>query len=158
MSNRSSKSSAGILLWKRDKALRVLLVHPGGPFWAKKDLGAWSIPKGEYDEGEDALTVAKREFAEELGRKPRGKCALLGAVRQKSGKVVTAFALEGDFDVGKLKSNTFEMEWPRRSGKILTFPEVDRAQWFTTGQARQKINPAQAELIDRLIHALRQKR
>ena len=152
------KRSAGILLWKRDKVLRVLLVHPGGPFWAKKDAGAWSIPKGEFRGSEDALTVAKREFAEELGRKPRGRCVPLGEIRQKAGKLVTAFALEGEFAVAKLKSNPFAMEWPPRSGKTRTFPEVDRAQWFTVRQARQKINPAQAELIDRLIHGLKQKR
>jgi len=150
-------SSSGILLWKRDKTLRVLLVHPGGPFWAKKDAGAWSIPKGECEGGEDVLAVAKREFAEELGRKPRGQCVPLGAVRQKGGKTVTAFALEGDFDVGKLKSNRFAIEWPPRSGKTRAFPEVDRAQWFTVRMARQKINPAQAELIDRLIHAVHKK-
>ena len=149
--------SAGILLWKRDKDLRVLLVHPGGPFWAKKDAGAWSIPKGEYAEGEDPLAVAKREFAEELGREPHGQCVPLGEIRQKAGKRVTAFALEGDFDVAKLKSNMFEIEWPPRSGRSRTFPEVDRAQWFTADEARGKINPAQAELIDRLIHALQQK-
>jgi len=152
------KRSAGILLWKRDKALRVLLVHPGGPFWAKKDDGAWSIPKGEYSDGEDPLTVAKREFAEELGRKPRGKYVALGEIKQKAGKRVTAFALQGDFDIAKLVSNTFEMEWPPKSGRTRAFPEVDRAQWFALDEARQKINPAQAELIDRLIHALQQKR
>ncbi len=153
-----AKRSAGILLWKRARGLRVLLVHPGGPFWAKKDAGAWSIPKGEYEEGEDALAVAKREFREELGRLPRGACLPLGDIRQNAGKVVTAFALRADFDVDKMKSNSFELEWPPKSGKTATFPEVDRAQWFTAAEAREKINPAQAELIDRLIHVAGKKR
>ena len=149
-----SKSSAGILMWKRDPALRVLLVHPGGPFWATKDLGAWSIPKGEYAEGEDALAAARREFAEELGVEPKGEVTPLGEIRQKSGKRVAAFALQGDFDVGAVSSNTFEIEWPPRSGEAATFPEVDRAQWFTVEEARAKINPAQQELIERLVHEL----
>ena len=149
-----AQRSAGILMWKRAPDLRLLLVHPGGPFWARKDEGAWSIPKGEYGAGEDPLGVARREFAEELGVEPDGDCTPLGDVRQKGGKVVTAFALEGDFDVGKLASNSFTMEWPPRSGKSATFPEVDRACWFTPAEAKAKINPAQAELIERLIHAL----
>lgn len=152
-----AKRSAGILLWKRDTGLRVLLVHPGGPFWANKDAGAWSIPKGEYAELEDALKAAKREFAEELGVMPSGDCTPLGDITQKAGKVVTGFALEGDFDVAKLTSNTVEMEWPPRSGKMKAFPEVDRAEWLTPGTAWDKINPAQRELIDRLIHALGEK-
>jgi len=149
-----TKRSAGILMWKRDGDLRVLLVHPGGPFWAKKDAGAWSIPKGEYEEGEDPLAVARREFAEELGAKPKGEVTPLGEIRQKGGKRVTAFALEGDFEVSAMSSNTFDMEWPPRSGKKATFPEVDRTQWFSLGEAKEKINPAQAELIDRLIHVV----
>jgi predicted NUDIX family NTP pyrophosphohydrolase len=150
------RRSAGILLFKRDP-LRVLLVHPGGPYWTKKDAGAWSIPKGEYTT-EDPLACARREFAEELGVEPEGEAVALGDIRQKAGKVVTAFALQGDLDVGAVRSNTFTMEWPPRSGKTATFPEVDRAAWFSPDEARGKINPAQAELIDRLIHALQQTR
>jgi predicted NUDIX family NTP pyrophosphohydrolase len=138
-------------MWKRDgDGLRVLLVHPGGPFWARKDLGAWSIPKGEYGDGEDALAVARREFSEELGVAAKGAATPLGDIKQKAGKVVTGFAVEGDFDVAALRSNTFEIEWPTRSGKRRTFPEVDRAGWFTLDEARAKINPAQAEFLDRL--------
>ncbi len=148
------KRSAGILMWKRDPALRVLLVHPGGPFWAKKDLGAWSIPKGEHAEGEDALAAARREFAEELGVEPKGEVTPLGEIKQKSGKRVAGFALHGDFDVAALASNTFELEWPPCSGKAAIFPEVDRAQWFTPEEAKAKINPAQRELIERLVHEL----
>lgn len=149
------RRSAGILMWKREGgALRVLLVHPGGPFWAKKDAGAWSIPKGEYAEGEQPLAAAKREFAEELGVMPRGECVPLGEIRQKGGKLVTCFALEGDFDVAALVSNTFEIEWPPRSGRKSAFPEVDRAQWFTLEEARVKVLDAQKELIDRLVHAV----
>jgi predicted NUDIX family NTP pyrophosphohydrolase len=149
-----SKRSAGILMWKRAPALRVLLVHPGGPFWAKKDLGAWSIPKGEYEEGEDALAAARREFAEELGVEPKGEVMPLGEIKQKSGKWVAGFALQGDLDADVLVSNTFALEWPPRSGKTAAFPEVDRAQWFTLEEARAKINPAQRELIERLVHEL----
>ncbi|HVV61259.1 MAG TPA: NUDIX domain-containing protein [Pseudolabrys sp.] len=149
------RRSAGILMWKREGgALRVLLVHPGGPFWAKKDAGAWSIPKGEYAEGEQPLAAAKREFAEELGVMPQGECVPLGEIRQKGGKLVTCFALEGDFDVAALVSNTFEIEWPPRSGRKSAFPEVDRAQWFTLEEARVKVLDAQKELIDRLVHAV----
>jgi predicted NUDIX family NTP pyrophosphohydrolase len=149
------KRSAGILLYKRERgALRVLLVHPGGPYWTKRDAGAWSIPKGEYNDGEAALDCARREFAEELGSLPQGECTPLGEVRQKGGKTVTAFALEGDFDVATLKSNTFEMQWPPKSGKTRTFPEVDRAEWFSLDEAKDKINPAQAELLARLARSL----
>ncbi len=146
------KRSAGILLYKRERgALRVLLVHPGGPYWTKRDAAAWSIPKGETNDGEDALACAKREFAEELGSLPQGECVPLGEIRQKGGKTVTAFALEGDFDVSKVKSNTFELEWPPKSGRTRAFPEVDRAQWFSLDQAKAKMNPAQAELLERLV-------
>jgi len=147
------KRSAGILLHRRsgDGALEVLLVHPGGPFWAKKDLGAWSIPKGEYQDGEDALTAARREFEEELGSPAAdGDLVALGEVRQKSGKVVTAWALEGDIDADAVTSNTFTMEWPPRSGRTREFPEVDRAAWFGLDEARARILPAQAPLLDRL--------
>jgi predicted NUDIX family NTP pyrophosphohydrolase len=146
-----SKASAGILLWKRDNgAIRVLLVHPGGPFWRNKDIGAWSIPKGEYGAGEDRLAVPQREFAEELGVPAHGAPTELGDIRQKA-KVVTGFAIEGAFDVSALRSNTFEIEWPPKSGKRKSFPEVDRAGWFTLDEARAKINPAQAEFLDRLM-------
>lgn len=134
-----------------DGRLQVLLAHPGGPFWARKDAGAWSIPKGEYGPDEDALTAAKREFLEELGIVPEGECRPLGEVKQKSGKIVTAFALAGDLDVGAIRPGTFEMEWPLKSGRRQSFPEVDRAAWFGIDEARRKILPAQAELIDRLL-------
>lgn len=133
-----ARRSAGVLLWKRDRdGVRVLLVHPGGPFWARKDHGAWSIPKGEFADGGAAFDVARRELVEELGpvaaalgNAPDRAFALLGELKQKGGKLVTAFALEGDFDVTKLASNTFELEWPPRSGRVRPFPEVDRAGWF----------------------------
>ena len=149
------KRSAGILLYKRaGDGLRVLLVHPGGPFWAKKDAGAWSIPKGEYSEGEDAFAVAVREFGEETGAPPTGEFCALGEVKQTGGKIVTAWAVEGEFDPATLKSNRFELEWPPRSGRRQSFPEVDRAAWFDLDQARRKILPSQSPLIDRLCDAL----
>jgi predicted NUDIX family NTP pyrophosphohydrolase len=146
------KRSAGILLHRvRDGERQVLLVHPGGPYWAKKDLGAWSLPKGEHDDAEDALACALREFEEELGLSaPASEPSDLGTVRQKAGKVVQAWALEGDFDPATLRSNTFTMEWPPRSGQQREFPEVDRAQWFSLAEARERINPAQAAFLDRL--------
>jgi predicted NUDIX family NTP pyrophosphohydrolase len=146
------RRSAGILLHRRGAAgVEVLLVHPGGPFWAKKDAGAWSIPKGEHEEGEDARACALREFEEETGSAPApGELSDLGTVRQKSGKVVQAWALAGDLDPETLRSNTFEMEWPPRSGRRLEFPEIDRAAWFGLAEAREKINPAQAAFLDRL--------
>ena len=147
--------SAGILLFRRDPdAPRVLLVHPGGPFWAKRDAGSWSIPKGEIAADEDPAAAARREFAEELGPVPDGTLHALGEVVQKAGKRVIAFALEGDFDVAALRSNTFEIEWPPRSGKRQAFPEVDRAAWFDFATARQKVLPAQVALLDRLERAL----
>lgn len=134
--------------------LEVLLVHPGGPFWARRDAGAWSIPKGEYEPDEDPVDAARREFAEELGvAPPPGELADLGEVRQKSGKYVRAWALAGDLDPDAIVSNTFELEWPPRSGRMREFPEVDRAQWFGLVEAREKINPAQAALLDRLVEA-----
>ena len=146
------KRSAGILMYRRGaQGLELLLVHPGGPFWARKDLGAWSIPKGEYSEPEDPLAVALREFEEETGTQPRGELRPLGEVTQPGRKVVTAFALEGDFDPATLKSNTFELEWPPRSGRRASFPEVDRAEWFSPQIAREKILQGQRELIDRLL-------
>lgn len=148
--------SAGILLHRRRAgALEVLLVHPGGPFWARKDLGAWSIPKGEHEPGEDARACALREFEEETGSSPAaGALADLGTVRQKGGKVVQAWALEGDLDAGAIRSNTFAMQWPPRSGRMGEFPEVDRAAWFGVEEGRRRINPAQAAFIDRLVESL----
>jgi predicted NUDIX family NTP pyrophosphohydrolase len=146
------KRSAGILMYRRGtQGLEVLLVHPGGPFWARKDLGAWSIPKGEYSEREDPLAVAIREFEEETGTRPRGELHPLGDVTQPGRKVVTAFALEGDFDPATLRSNTFEMEWPPKSGRTASFPEVDRAEWFSLETAREKILQGQRDLITRLL-------
>jgi predicted NUDIX family NTP pyrophosphohydrolase len=130
------------------------LVHPGGPFWAKKDLGAWSIPKGEYGEGEDARACALRELGEELGSDlglDPERLLALGSIRQKGGKAVECWAAEADFDPAQLSSNTFRIEWPPRSGAEREFPEVDRAEWFGPDEARRKINPAQAEFIDRLL-------
>jgi predicted NUDIX family NTP pyrophosphohydrolase len=146
------RRSAGILLHRRgDAGVEVLLVHPGGPFWAKKDAGAWSIPKGEHDDAEDARACALREFEEETGSAPApGELTDLGEVRQKSGKVVRAWALAGDLDPATVRSNSFELEWPPRSGRRQTFPEVDRAGWFGLDEAREKINPAQAAFLDRL--------
>jgi predicted NUDIX family NTP pyrophosphohydrolase len=150
------RRSAGILLYRRAHGeLEVLLVHPGGPFWAKKDLGAWSIPKGEYDDAEDPRAGALREFEEELGSPPpAGELAALGTARQSGGKVVTAWAVEGDLDPANARSNTFTMEWPPRSGVMREFPEVDSADWFTLDQARTRINPAQAVFLDRLREEL----
>jgi predicted NUDIX family NTP pyrophosphohydrolase len=148
----AAKRSAGILLHRvRDGVREVLLVHPGGPFWAKKDLGAWSLPKGEYEDDEDPQACALREFAEELGTPPPdGELVELGEVRQRAGKVVTAWALAGDADPAAIRSNTFTMEWPPRSGAMREFPEVDRAGWFSLDEARERILPAQAPLLERL--------
>lgn len=151
------KRSAAILLWKRAGGrLEILLVHPGGPFWRHKDLGAWSLPKGEYDDGEEALAAARRELIEELGPSTAWVAAAsadafvpLGEARQKGGKLVVAFALQGDFDPALIQSNTFEVEWPPRSGKTLSFPEADRAEWFTLEAAREKILQGQLELLTR---------
>jgi predicted NUDIX family NTP pyrophosphohydrolase len=130
----------------------VLLVHPGGPFWAKKDAGAWSIPKGEHEDGDDPRACALREFEEELGTPLPADAELveLGSVKLKSGKQVTAYAVEGDLDADSITSNTFTMEWPPRSGRTREFPEVDRAGWFDLARAREKLNPAQAEFLVRL--------
>jgi predicted NUDIX family NTP pyrophosphohydrolase len=151
-----AKTSAGILLHReRDGAREVLLVHPGGPFWARKDVGAWSIPKGEYEEGHDPRATALREFEEELGRPLPADAELteLGTVKQSGGKVITAYATRGDLDAAAITSNTFTIEWPPRSGRTQEFPEVDRAEWFALETAREKINPAQAEFLDRLSTA-----
>ena len=134
-----ARKSAGILLWKREQdSISVLLVHPGGPFWKNKDAGAWSIPKGEYDDAEEPLAAAKREFAEELGALPAGEVTPLGEIRQKAGKAVTAFALEGEFDCATFQCNSFEIEWPPNSGKRASFPEIDQAQWFSRDEARRR--------------------
>jgi len=137
-----------------DAGIEVLLVHPGGPFWARKDLGAWSIPKGEHSEAEDALAVARREFEEETGARPQGEPLPLGELVQPGRKIVTAWALAGDFDPSTLRSNLFEMEWPPKSGRRQSFPEVDRAQWFSPADARRKILKGQSEFISRLLTAI----
>ena len=130
-------------------------MHPGGPLWARRDAGVWSIPKGEYGEDEDPLQAARREFAEELGSPaPDGEPLALGEIRQKSGKWVIAWALAGDLDAERITSNTFTMQWPPRSGRLQEFPEVDRAQWFGLDEARAKLNPAQVALLDRLLQSL----
>lgn len=134
----------------RDERVEVMLVHPGGPFWKKKDAGAWSLPKGEVESGEDELRAAMREFEEETGLRLEGEFVPLGEVKQKSGKVVRAWAIEGDCDPASIKSNTFMLEWPPRSGKEQEFPEVDRAEFFSLDEARRRINPAQIVLIDSL--------
>jgi len=154
-----AKHSAGILLYRlRDGRPEVLLVHPGGPFWAKRDEGAWSIPKGEHDDGEEPLACARRELEEELGAQVAIVDPIdIGSVRQKAGKVVQAWAADGDFDPAELRSNTFTMQWPPRSGRTQTFPEVDRAGWFSLEEAREKLIPAQAPFLDRLAAALAQR-
>ena len=146
-----ARQSAGIVVYRRQSEIvEVLLVHPGGPLWRSRELGAWSIPKGEYSEGEEPEAAARREFAEETGWSLRGELRPLGEIRQKGGKVVTAFAVEGDFDAGSLNSNMFEMEWPPRSGRTASFPEVDRAGWFGLTEAREKIIAGQQALLDRV--------
>lgn len=150
------RRSAGLLLWRRTPgSFEVLLGHMGGPLWAKRDERAWSIPKGEYDDTEDALVAARREFAEELGHPaPSGPLIELGDVKQSGGKVVTAWALEGDLDPDTVVSNTFTLPWPPRSGRTAEFPEVDRAAWFVPDAARLKLVAAQAAFVDRLDAAL----
>ena len=149
------KPSAGLLMYRRrGDVVEALLVHPGGPYWRNKDEGAWSIPKGEFDEGEDAEAAARREFEEELGVAPAGELIELGAIRQKSGKTVHAWAVEGDFDCTTIRSNTFTLEWPPKSGRMQEFPEVDRAGWFAPDVARAKMHAGQDELIDRLLARL----
>jgi len=147
-----SKTSAGLLMYRVcGGELQFLLVHPGGPFWKNKDAGAWTIPKGEIEVGEDALVAARREFREELGTEPNGPFRELTPVKQKAGKVVRAWAMEGELDTGQIRSSTFTMEWPPRSGQISEFPEVDRAEFFNLEEAIQKINPAQVPLLEELI-------
>ncbi|MDL9945049.1 NUDIX domain-containing protein [Gordonia sp. ABSL11-1] len=151
-----NKRSAGLLLYRRRAGMtEVLIAHPGGPLWARKDDGAWSIPKGLYEAGEDAEATARREFAEELGSPaPHDPVVELGDVRLASGKVVTGFAAEGDLDAAGVVSNTFEMQWPPRSGRMQEFPEIDRAEWVSPDVARVKLNPAQAAFVDRLMEVL----
>jgi predicted NUDIX family NTP pyrophosphohydrolase len=147
--------SAGLLLYRRPRGeLELFLAHPGGPFWRGRDLGAWTIPKGLVGPGESLLDAARREFEEETGIAPREPFLPLGSVRQKAGKVIHAWAWEGDADPAAIVSNMTSCEWPRGSGRSLTFPEVDRCGWFDPGSAHAKLNPAQAELIDRLEAAL----
>jgi predicted NUDIX family NTP pyrophosphohydrolase len=150
------RRSAGIVLYRRSVAeVEVLLVHPGGPFFAKKDLGVWSIPKGEYEAGDDPFACALREFEEETGTRLDGADAIeLGRIVQRAGKEVTAWALEGDLDPETVRSNTFTMQWPPRSGRTAEFPEVDRAEWFEVDDAKARLVPAQAELVDRLVDRL----
>ncbi|MFZ5538694.1 MAG: NUDIX domain-containing protein [Pseudomonadota bacterium] len=153
------KQSAGLLLFRESHgAIEVLLVHPGGPFWARKDAGAWSIPKGEFDAGEEPLTAARREFEEETGQAVAGEFIALQPVRQPSGKVVHAWAVRADFDPARLRSNTFTIEWPPKSGRSREFPEVDRAAWFALDEARKKIQPGQRPLLDQLEALLRRER
>ncbi len=145
------KHSAGLLIYRRrHEALEVFLVHPGGPFWQNKDLGAWSIPKGEFEPTEDPLTVAKRELLEETGLKVDGPFTPLTPIKQRGGKIVHAWAVAADFEVGDVVSNTFSMEWPPRSGKMREFPEVDRAEWFDFKTAEEKIIQAQREFLSEL--------
>ena len=153
-----AKVSAGILLYRKTKGgYEVLLVHPGGPFWAKKELGAWSIPKGEFVEGEEPLVAAKREFEEEVGSPPpAGDYHPLGEMKQSSGKIVHAFVLEAEFDLEKFKSNLFEMEWPPKSGQTQEFPECDKAAWVSLPTAKQKLVKGQVIFIDRLAEQLGQ--
>jgi predicted NUDIX family NTP pyrophosphohydrolase len=155
-----AKMSAGILLFKHGAGgFEVFLVHPGGPFWAKKDLGAWSLPKGEYDRQEDPLNAALREFEEETSfRLEPGNLLPLGELKQPSGKIVTAWALEKDVDAALVKSNLFEMEWPPKSGQRQEFPEVDRAGWFPLAEAREKLLKGQVGFLDRLMEALTEPR
>jgi predicted NUDIX family NTP pyrophosphohydrolase len=146
-----ARISAGLLLYRRrGGALEVLLAHPGGPFWARKDAGAWSIPKGEIDPTEEPLAAARREFSEETGVAVEGRFQPLAPITQAGGKVVQAWAVEGDLDPAALRSNTFSIEWPPRSGRQQSFPEIDRAAWFRLEVARKKINPAQVALLDEL--------
>jgi predicted NUDIX family NTP pyrophosphohydrolase len=150
-----AKKSAGLLMYRhRHGVLEVFLVHPGGPFWKKKDAGSWSIPKGEYTDEEDPLEVAKREFQEETGFKATGEFVPLCARKQPSGKVITAWALEGDCDASMIKSNTFSMEWPPRSGKRQEFPEVDRAGWFSIPAAKERLIKGQLDFLDELVQIL----
>lgn len=152
----TTRRSAGLLLFRRAAGgIEVLLAHPGGPVWARRDEGVWTVPKGEFEPGESAFDVARREFEEETGRAaPDGEPIELGQIRQKGGKVVEAWALEGDLDPATARSNTFPFEWPPRSGRWITIPEVDRVEWFGPDEARRRIKDTQVPFIDRLIDAL----
>ena len=150
----ANKASAGLLLYRRRDALEVFLVHPGGPFWIKKDAGAWSLPKGEIGKGEDPLQAAKREFFEETGFRIDGDFHPLQPVKQSGGKVVYAWAVEADCDPGRLRSNLFTMEWPPKSGRMQRFPEVDRAGWFDIAEARKRILASQTGFLDQLVAPL----
>ena len=151
----AKKRSAGLLLYRKScGSLQVFLVHPGGPFWAKKDNGAWSIPKGEFEEDEDALETARREFTEETSFSIDGRFVPLKAIKQPSGKVVSAWAIEGDADAAMLRSNTFRMEWPPKSGQEQEFPEVDRGGWFDLAEARRKLLPGQVPFVDELAEMI----
>jgi predicted NUDIX family NTP pyrophosphohydrolase len=155
---KGSKVSAGILMFRqRGDRVEVLLAHPGGPFWARKDKGAWTIPKGEIDADEDPFQAACREFEEETGFRPEGDPIPLGSIRQAGGKVVHAWAMEGDLDPDEVRSNMVHMEWPRGSGRSISFPEIDRCAWFDISTAKEKINPAQVDFIDRLEVVLRRR-
>jgi predicted NUDIX family NTP pyrophosphohydrolase len=146
------KRSAALLVYKQaPDGLQVFLVHPGGPFWAKKDLGAWSIPKGEFDDDEDGLAAAQREFFEEVGQRIDGTFRALAPCKQKGGKVVHTWAVEGDVDEAAVKSNEFDLEWPPKSGRKARFPEVDRGKWFDIAEARRRILPSQAPILDELL-------
>ena len=150
-----TKISAGILLYRlTNKILEVLIVHPGGPFWAKKDIGVWSIPKGELNDNESPLDAALREFQEEMGEQISGNFIPMTPIKQRNGKIVYAFALEHDFDALKTKSNTFTMEWPQKSGKKQEFPEIDKGQWFDFTTSKQKLNKRQAFIVDELVKKL----
>lgn len=155
----SARRSAGVLLYRRtpDSGVKVLLGHPGGPLWTKRDEGAWTVPKGEFQDGEEPWDVARREFEEETGHPaPDGDPIDLGEIRQKGGKLVVAWALEGDLDPTTAHSNTFPFEWPPRSGRWITVPEIDRVEWFTPDEARRRIKETQIPFIDRLLDSLRQ--
>ena len=153
-----AKQAAGILLFRRSPAgLQVLLAHPGGPLWARKDYGAWTLPKGQFTEGEAPLDAARREFEEEMGSAPAGEFQALGTLKQPSGKVIHAWAAEADFDTASVKSNLFAMEWPPKSGKMAEFPEVDRAAWFSIEEARHKILKGQQPFLDRLLEITKNK-
>ena len=150
------KKSAGLLIYRRRRGiLEVFLVHPGGPFWSRKDAGTWSIPKGEYETGEDPFDVAKREFQEETGFQASGEFAPLKPQKQPGGKIVSAWAIEGDYDASAIRSNTFSMEWPPGSGRQQEFPEVDRADWFTIPRAKEKINKGQSGFLEELAIMLK---
>jgi predicted NUDIX family NTP pyrophosphohydrolase len=150
-----AQTSAGILMYRRkDNNTQVLLVHPGGPYWAKRDDYAWSIPKGLFEAGEDPLSAARREFEEEIGCQPSGDFITLGHFKQPSGKIISAWAVEGDFDLSSFKSNLFSMEWPPKSGRIEEFPEADRAAWFTSNDALRKIINGQRPIINSLLARL----